>query len=550
VSVADDLSLAGALRSPLFALEDETLFWLTTHNGSLNKALFASSLPDEITEDERAKVIHAGNVITLLRSAKDALLVAELLNYAIELTGYDAVLLTEFLGQRKLANLHKLLEQARTLDRLNPGDVSGFATQLTEFVTRAPKEPVAATSAAGDVIRIMTIHNAKGLEFPLVVVPDLNRKSPPTSRDPIMDVELGPLVPSLEKDATVGWNLYQLAEKHQEQDEKIRLLYVAYTRAADYLILSSSLKDPHKPESEWLKFLGQRFDLSNGDCLAELPAGYTTPQIRVITSEPTSTREPTARTRSADLEKLLAKTYELAKAGQGVVPPGVAPIKPQLQTRRRFSFSRLSGALMFEQPEFTPLVESETTQPADPLAFGTLVHTLLERVPQNAPDQIKQWCEFLAPPQLNNPATLEVAAALVEHFLSSDRAQALATARCVQRELEFLLPWQIPEEPQSGRYLHGYIDCLYQDQQGEWHLLDYKSNQVTAEGVPTAAKSYEMQMYVYALACERALGKRPIESVLCFLRPGEEYHFAWTAERTAQLDAELKQAITSLLQNT
>ncbi len=550
VSVADDLSLAGALRSPLFALEDETLFWLTTHNGSLNKALFASSLPDELTEDERAKVIHAGNVINKLRSAKDSLLVAELLNYAIELTGYDAVLLTEFLGQRKLANLHKLLEQARTLDRLNPGDVSGFVTQLTEFVTRAPKEPVAATSAAGDVIRIMTIHNAKGLEFPLVVVPDLNRKSPPTSREPIMDEKLGPLVPSLEKNATVGWDLYQLAEKHQEQDEKIRLLYVACTRAADYLILSSSLKDPHKPESEWLKFLGQRYDLSTGDCLAELPAGYATPQIRVITSEPTSTREPTARTRSADLEKLLTKTYELAKSGKGIVPPGVAPIKPQVQTRRRFSFSRLSGVLMLEQPEFTPLVESETTQPADPLAFGTLVHSLLERVPQNAPDQIKEWCEFLAPPQLNNPATLEVAAALVERFLASDRAKALATARCVQRELEFLLPWQLPKEPQAGRYLHGYIDCLYQDQQGEWHLLDYKSNQVTADGVPAAAKSYEMQMYVYALACERALGKRPIESVLCFLRPGEEYHFVWTAERTAQLDAELNHAITSLLQNT
>ncbi len=549
VSVADDLSLAGALRSPLFALEDETLFWLTNHSGSLNAALCARSLPDELTEDERAKVIHAGNVLNQLRSAKDSMLVAELLNYAIELTGYDAVLLTEFLGQRKLANLHKLLEQARTLDRLNPGDISGFVTQLTEFVTRAPKEPVAATSATGDAIRIMTIHNAKGLEFPLVVVPDLNRKSPPPSRDPLMDRELGPLVPSLEKNATVGWDLHQLAEKFEEQNEKIRLLYVACTRAADYLILSSSLKDPHKPESEWLKFLGQRFDLSTGECLAELPMGYAVPQIRVITSEPTSHRKPTARTRSADLEKLIAKTYELTKAGQGIVPPGVAPIKPQVQSRRRFSFSRLSGALTLEQPEILPFADTENSHSIDPLDFGTLVHALLERVPLGAPDQVQEWCEFLAPQQLNNPTTLEMATTLVERFLASERAHALAAARCVQRELEFLLPWQLPGEAPAGRYLHGYIDCLYQDQQGEWHLVDYKSNRVTADGVLAAAQTYEMQMYVYALACERALGKRPLESVVCFLRPGAEYRFVWTPERTAQLDAELNRAITSLLQN-
>src|SRR5690606_17949279 len=97
---------------------------------------------------------------------KDHLLVAQLLTRAIERTGYDAVLLAEFLGHRKLANLHKLVEQARTLDRINPGDVAGFVTQLSEFVTRAPKEPLAATTATGDVVRIMTIHNAKGLEFP------------------------------------------------------------------------------------------------------------------------------------------------------------------------------------------------------------------------------------------------------------------------------------------------------------------------------------------------------------------------------------------------
>jgi ATP-dependent helicase/nuclease subunit A len=546
VSAADEQSLAGALRSPLFALTDETLFWLTNHSGSLNAALWAESLPDELDDSERAKVIHAGNVLGTLRRAKDSMLVAELLTRAIELTGYDAVLLTEFLGHRKLANLHKLVEQARTLDRLNPGDLNGFVTQLSEFVTRAPKEPVAATSATGNVVRIMTVHNAKGLEFPLVVVPDLNRKPPGTDRTPVMDEQLGPLVPAqAEERVCVGWDLYQQAEKFEDQQEVLRLLYVACTRAADYLILSSSLKDPHKPTSEWLKFLGSRFDLTTGDCLVNLPPGYSAPNIHVITEEPHSDRQEQSRARGADLAKLIEKSEALAKQGKGVVPEGVGAIPVDVAARRRFSFSRLWGTLKTEAPEDSGGEVGVPTQ-LDPLGFGTLVHELLERSAFDGSTNIQELCALLAPRHLETPTSAEIdqAVALVEQFMKSSRAAEIAAARCVLQEVEFLLPW-----PEGGaqRYLHGYIDCLYQDTQGEWHLIDYKSNQVTADGVSALAKRYEMQMFVYSTACERSLGKRPNEIAVCFLRPGVEYKFSWNDEQAAALSHQLDHAIESLL---
>ena len=269
-SLADELSLAGALRSPLFSLEDETLLWLVQKCSSLQQALNAQRWPAELSPAEQAKVARAARVIEQLRREKDRLLVADLLTLAIELTGYDAVLLSEFLGERKLANLHKLVEQARTLDRLNPGDLNGFVTQLTEFVARAPKEPVAATTAEGDVIRIMTIHNAKGLEFPVVVLPDLERKRPNSHRVPIFDEQLGPLVPASD-DSCVGWNLHQRTEMDEEQAERLRLLYVATTRAADYLLMASSMKDRSKPQSHWLKFLAERFDLETGTASHSFP---------------------------------------------------------------------------------------------------------------------------------------------------------------------------------------------------------------------------------------------------------------------------------------
>src|SRR5207253_10045753 len=108
-STADEVSLAGALRSPFFALEDETLFWLT-ESGGLNAGLLTERPPRQLSKVERAKVAAAADTIRHLRSIKDRVPIATLLTAAFERTGYDAVLLTEFLGQRKLANLHKLLE--------------------------------------------------------------------------------------------------------------------------------------------------------------------------------------------------------------------------------------------------------------------------------------------------------------------------------------------------------------------------------------------------------------------------------------------------------
>ena len=533
-SPVDNLSLAGVLRSPMFALADETLFWLTEQGGTLGAGLFGDELPDKLTPAERAKTVRAATTLSHLRQQKDQLLVAELLSQAIAATGYDATLLTEFLGQRKWANVQKLIEQARTLDRTRPGDLNGFVMQLSEFVLRAPKEALAATSSEGEVIRIMTIHSAKGLEFPLVVVPDLNRPNFPGSRQPVFDEAIGPLVPSPDKKDLVGWDLHRFVEKEQDQEERKRLLYVACTRAADYLLLSSSIEDLQHPTSDWLKLLGEHFDLAKGTCLTNLPDRYVAPEIRVTITEPETARKPAGPTHGADLVKLIAKTHQLAEAGKGVVPAEVAPIAVNAQARRRFSFSRLSGQLKVTSRQSQDA--SREKGATDARALGNLVHALLERINFTQPSaDLAALSEFLAPQHVEeSKKTTHEATRLVENFLHTPRATTLSTAPQIHREVEFLLPWP-PNRPSSeGRYLQGYIDCLYQDADGDWHLLDYKSNQVTEADIPQAAERYAMQMFVYSLACERALGVAPVESVLHFLRPASEFAFQWSdAERTA-----------------
>jgi RecB family exonuclease len=76
-------------------------------------------------------------------------------------------------------------------------------------------------------------------------------------------------------------------------------------------------------------------------------------------------------------------------------------------------------------------------------------------------------------------------------------------------------------------YLRGFIDCLDQDNDGRWHLTDYKTDNITPADVARHAERYAMQLYVYAMAAERALGESPTELVLYFLRPGIEHVFPW-----------------------
>ncbi|MCI0332498.1 MAG: UvrD-helicase domain-containing protein [Planctomycetes bacterium] len=558
-STADEVSLAGVLRSPFFALADETLFWLVDSAGSLNAGLrrglahFAESSEQNVpvpfsalSPEERAKTVAAADTIRHLRAVKDRVPIATLLGQALDRTGYDAVLLAEFLGQRKLANLHKLMERARAAEHGGVLDLDGFITQLAQFIAQQPKEALAATlPEAANVIRLMTIHHAKGLEFPLVVLPDLDRLprfgTPPTALHP----EFGPLVPppsddDEQKNIATGMSLFAAVEKAEELEERKRLLYVACTRAADYLILSSSLEAYSEPRSDWMKLLAERFNLETGASLADLPTDYVAPQVRVV-SDPTTDHKPIGRRRGPDLLKVLDDAHELAGQGEGIVPPEVAPIPVDRTARRQFSFSRLTGQLVRAESH-DPTERAGASPPPssiDPRGLGTLVHEALARIDLNDPAAIAEWCEHLAPQHVvvNADEAEQIARELIERFAASSRGQQIAKSAAMHRELEFILAWPLDRKSANGTYLRGFIDCLYVDCENRWHLTDYKTDNITAADVPRHAKRYAMQLYVYAMAAERVLGQPPSELVLHFLRPGVEHVFPWNdAARRAAVE--------------
>src|SRR5262249_56393476 len=108
------------------------------------------------------------------RDLKAGLRIGRLLGQVFADSGYDAATQFEFLGDRKLANLWKLMDLARTFDRSGLFGLAEFISRLGDLVRTQPREEQAATQPENaDVVRLMSIHQAKGLEFPVVVVPDM-----------------------------------------------------------------------------------------------------------------------------------------------------------------------------------------------------------------------------------------------------------------------------------------------------------------------------------------------------------------------------------------
>ncbi|MGA2257670.1 MAG: PD-(D/E)XK nuclease family protein, partial [Thermoguttaceae bacterium] len=171
-----------------------------------------------------------------------------------------------------------------------------------------------------------------------------------------------------------------------------------------------------------------------------------------------------------------------------------------------------------------------------PLGLGTLVHAVLADLADGSDDsrpaiEALVWKHaWLHLP--DSMQRLDEPIDLIVRLAASPRWASLRAASCVYTELEFLLAWPPGNHDPDAPYIQGFIDCLYKDRVGDWHLLDYKTNRVSPETLASTVESYEMQMLVYALAVERILKRPPAEIVLHFLRENHEHRFVW--DRTAR----------------
>ena len=174
-----------------------------------------------------------------------------LLERALEATGYDLAVLARSGGERRLANLRKLMRLAREYERAEGRDLRGFLAYAATRDIAAAREGEAPLESEGlDAVRLMTIHRAKGLEFPVVCVADLGRQGGGRTERLLLgaDGSVGLRLSTPGSGGTVTALAYEqlaAATAEEEDAEERRLFYVAMTRACDRLILSGTA-DPEK----------------------------------------------------------------------------------------------------------------------------------------------------------------------------------------------------------------------------------------------------------------------------------------------------------------
>jgi len=238
----DDLALVATLRSPMVGLDTGTLYALARFAQKEGKRIpiyplipaFVASV--DAPSEERQALDRFYATMEKLRKDEDRGPVGRLLERILAETEFDAKLLLRPAGRRRLANVRKLLQMASASSTRGVGD---FIRRLREVEKLSDREGDAPTEEeASDVVRVMTIHKAKGLEFPVVFLADLGRSLAFTENSLfVCDPKALAIGCKLNDYQTATYRTVVEERKRREREESNRLLYVALTRPREHLIL-------------------------------------------------------------------------------------------------------------------------------------------------------------------------------------------------------------------------------------------------------------------------------------------------------------------------
>ena len=567
----DDMALATVLASPFVGVSNDTLVLL--RRNAVRRPLFTAlerELPAEL-DDGDARLLRAFlQRYERLVAASGRISLERLCEQILVEHDYDLAVLARWDGRRRYANLRKLARLARAYEAVRGADLEGFVRFIRDQESFGAKEVEAVAEEEGaDVVRLLTIHGAKGLEFKVVIVADAGRD---TGRAPGADEILAlsdgrfgfkMVHPTRgEREPVLGYEEVRVANAAQERAERLRLYYVAMTRAIDRLIVSGAV-DPERQSDRdtpigWVieRLAASDEIASTGDAPFELERGGARWLVRVDRFRPDEVAAPELESAAGEEAQLsLFAELELPMGGEAPAPvlPALQPLPvPSAHFPRRLSYSAIS---LFEscsyryyaervlglRPRDVHGVGGESTGLAA-TEIGDAAHRLLEQVSLHEPTApaaeelaatVRGWYPSVSEDELTRIASFVAA------YCSSALARRIAGLPDVRPERPFAFE-------HDGVLLHGRLDALSLAN-GRAVVLDYKTNRLAdLTPVEVVEEGYKLQRNVYALACLKS-GASEVEIVYQFLeRPEDVVSATFTPADREGLEAELSAAIARI----
>jgi ATP-dependent helicase/nuclease subunit A len=257
-NTTDELALAAILRSPLGGISDNTLFalrcapWIDEqgeptrlHRRNLLRALRRHREIRFIDHEEHTALDRIAAWIEAMIARRNRYGIADLLRYTVSSSEFLTIMAANFDGAQRVANVEKLFRLAEQFEK-SGHLIRDFVHYVEEFEAIGGREGEGQMDESANVVRLMTIHQAKGLEFPVVIIPDLHREPNRRELAFILDRHKGMTVrvPDGRGRSVRGALFNQLSQRNKwrEDFESMRLLYVAATRAKDRLIFSAAVE--------------------------------------------------------------------------------------------------------------------------------------------------------------------------------------------------------------------------------------------------------------------------------------------------------------------
>lgn len=529
----DDIPLAAVLRSPLVQLSDDALFWIgrarSSQEDSYYQALVRWEKVAELSERDRIKISRFLTLLSELKKQKERSSLSQLLREVLSRTAYEAKLLTRADGDLAQANVLKLIEMVQSYEEKNAMSLQSFVHFVGRLSESEEAEPEARLiSEDEDVVRLLTVHAAKGLEFPCVFLADLGGELSPRDHT-ILDAnpEFG-LGIKLRREGTFSYQedhslaMMNEARTLREEEEQSRLLYVAMTRAKDHLIVSG-VNTP----SSWIEKLSVIFGSLDGSRDGIMRYGEIPIKILDVVRTKSIFEDKVSR----KLVESLGDTKQDTTKALSIVEK-LKHLQKPYQMLEDVTVSDVLSVVTHEEIEMLPTAPISDEDELPRNEYGTLFHKLMELsvrssrrgvVSQGIIERLTRGLSQIQREEMDES---------YRRFWGTAIAKEIAMSKRVYPELPFL--YKTPHG-----LLKGQIDLLFENSMGEWMVLDFKTNRIKAGESETVAKRYEWQLGLYALVFRELYGKMPAKGMLYFSSINKFTETAYTPEFLDLLSKEL-----------
>lgn len=534
-----EIPLVTVLRSPIGGFDDNELteIRLNKRNGNYYYALLESS---EIENELGYKINEFLKTINEFRKLENKLPLDELIWKIYSDTGYYHYVRLMPNGKLRQANLRKLFEKAKEYEQISFKGLFNFITFIEKVATKNSSNMMAAKIIGenDDVVRIMSVHKSKGLEFPIVLLCGVEKRfNEQDMRAKIIydqDVGIGlnyiskgMEYPMLTKEAI------NIKTKKESVSEEMRILYVALTRAKEKLIiigtdkdageklnqkrveiekyhgrdkttkLNSNLVGKYNKFLDWIELAYQNNSNINLDInIIKKNELYENTQKNVENVEKIDRSIDEEKYKKID--KLLKWNYNYSVAVEAPSKTSVTALKNcRIEIDENQIVLLDDNNINNNKVVIDDLSIDETTETSKllPTEKGTLIHLLLQKLDN---DSIEETINKL---KINDSQKefLIQSRKVIENYINSELYKELKTAKAVYKEAPFYMNIKYKDTDEKV-LIQGIIDLYYINKNDELVLADYKTDKNVNEEI--LKQRYSNQLKMYKIALQQSLNKK------------------------------------------